>query len=227
MLHNGIYLLRSSLPYQAVLRIGKRHVLPFLSAVFLLWLSIGTASHFLFNVLDSTGLFCHGTNEANLERLGKAGDHSTKDIVFTTNALCFATGVQLEHRTKYSVTIKEDLPWADNASQQAHPTHPSGFKTAELPHWWIKAATLAAMPFRRILFRRWFTVIARVGAAGVDEEFLDPRISGNLYLGFTGTVHRDGELFLYVNDAVIGLPWFTGAFYQNNYGTAHIIVTRQ
>jgi uncharacterized protein (DUF2235 family) len=226
MLHNAIYLFRSSPPYQAVLRIGKRHVLPFLSAMFLLWLGIGATSHFLFNVFDSTGLFCHGTNVANLERLGKAGDHSTKEIVFPTNALCFATGTYLEQGAKYSVTIVEDSPWADNAPQQAHPTRPGGFKTAELSNW-RKVPTLAALPLRRALFRRWFTVIARVGAAGISEEFIDPvQISANVYRGRTETVGRDGELFLYVNGPVIGLPWFTDAFYRNHRGTAHITVKR-
>jgi uncharacterized protein (DUF2235 family) len=226
MLHNAIHSFRSSPPYQTVLRIGKRHVLPFLSAVFLLWFSIGATSHFLFNVFDSTGLFCHGTDVANLEKLAQAGDHSSKEIVFPTNALCFATGVHLELGAKYSVTIEEDTTWAANALPQAHLTHPSGFRTAELSAWRM-APTFAALPLRRILFRPWFRVIARVGPAGIDEYYLDPGpASGKSYRGETEKVRRNGELFLYVNDAVIGLPWFTDAFYRNNRGTAHIIVTR-
>ena len=209
-----------------MLRIGKRHVLPFLSAVFLLWFGIGATSHFLFNVFDSTGLFCHGTDVADLERLRQVNDHSSKVIIFPTNALCFATGVYLEQGARYSVTIVEDTPWAANALPQAHP---SGFRTAELSAWRM-VPTFAALPLRRVLFRPWFRVIARVGAAGISEEFLGlgpVHISDNEYRGVTeAAVGRDGELFLYVNDAVIGLPWFTDAFYRNNRGTARIIVTR-
>ena len=228
ILHNMVYCFRSSWLYQLlIMRFGKRHLLPFVSAVFLLWIGIGAASHLLFNVFDSTGLFCQGTDPDKFEILAKSGDRSTKEIIFLTNAPCFATGVYLEHGGRYSVTIVETSPWADNASQLAHPTHPRGFRLAELTDWWTKARTLAALPFRRIFFRRWFTVVARVGPDGIYEDFLDPGyISGNTYRGGTGMVRKDGELFLYVNDAVIGLPWLTGVFYRNNYGTAHIEVRR-
>jgi hypothetical protein len=37
---------------------------------------------------------------------------------------------------------------------------------------------------------------------------------------------RTGELFLYVNDAVIGLPRVAGAFYGNNGGRAQVDVAR-
>jgi hypothetical protein len=33
---------------------------------------------------------------------------------------------------------------------------------------------------------------------------------------------RDGELFLYVNDATIGLPWVHSYFYGNNHGSAKV-----
>jgi len=38
---------------------------------------------------------------------------------------------------------------------------------------------------------------------------------------------RDGELFLFVNDAVIGVPGLAGAFYANNIGTADVTITRR
>jgi Uncharacterized alpha/beta hydrolase domain (DUF2235) len=226
-LHNAIYLVRSSWPYQMVLWIGKRHVLPFLSAVFLLWLGVGAASHFLFNVVDSTGVFCRGTDTAQLERLTRGGDRSAKKIVFPTDALCFATGVYLERGARYSVSFVQDTPWADNSRQQANPIHPSGFTISDLSDWQMKLRNYAALPFRRVMFRRWFDVVARVGPSGIYEDFLDPaRIAGNTYRGSTATIKRDGELFLYVNDGVIALPWLTDVFYRNNHGTAHIEVSR-
>jgi hypothetical protein len=38
------------------------------------------------------------------------------------------------------------------------------------------------------------------------------------------TADRGGELFLYVNDAVIGLPWVSDAYYKNNKGSAKVTV---
>ena len=51
---------------------------------------------------------------------------------------------------------------------------------------------------------------ARIGTTGVDEYFLDPiPLSGTTTQAYraTFTAQRGGELFLHVNDAVIGLPW--------------------
>jgi len=38
---------------------------------------------------------------------------------------------------------------------------------------------------------------------------------------------RDGELFLFVNDAVLRIPGLEGVFYSNNVGRADVTVTRR
>ena len=38
---------------------------------------------------------------------------------------------------------------------------------------------------------------------------------------------RDGELFIFVNDAVIGIPGLYDLFYRNNKGAAQLTVTRK
>jgi hypothetical protein len=222
-LHNSIFAFRTSWPYQLILRAIRRDILPFVSAVFLVWLGCVALSHFLFNVADSTGVLCPATDSTKLQELTKSGDRSTAEIIFPTNSICFPTGVFVESGAKYSVTLTEDAPWAHGAIQ----THPTGFMISELPDWWMKLPKYATMPLRRVIFRRWFDVIARVGSAGVYEDFVDPiHISDKTYRGSTATTKRSGELFLYVNDAVVGLPWITDLFYRNNHGTAHIVVRR-
>jgi hypothetical protein len=37
----------------------------------------------------------------------------------------------------------------------------------------------------------------------------------------------DGELFLFVNDAVTGAPGLEGVFYSNNVGSAVVTITRR
>jgi hypothetical protein len=65
-----------------------------------------------------------------------------------------------------------------------------------------------------------------VGATGTDEYFLDPESES----GHPGVYEaefrskRNGELFLYVNDAVIALPYLYPAFYWNNHGAAKVSV---
>jgi hypothetical protein len=84
-----------------------------------------------------------------------------------------------------------------------------------------------ATPLRRVLLRPWFRVIARVGEKGTDEYFLDPDANSSVVqqLDVPFYPHRSGELYLYVNDAV--LPIFMDAFYRNNKGTATVTVTQR
>ena len=96
----------------------------------------------------------------------------------------------------------------------------------------------AGLPLRRMLYRPWFRPIARIGAVGADEYPLDPDTrpvpsdrmpaaadAGNELVAEINA-RRTGELFLYVNDAVLGVPPFAGAFYGNNGGRAQVEVAR-
>jgi hypothetical protein len=55
----------------------------------------------------------------------------------------------------------------------------------------------------------WFTVVARVGTTGLNEDFPDPSKrdpSKPEYYGETGGIKTDGELFLYVNGLASRCP---------------------
>jgi hypothetical protein len=223
--HKAIFALRTNAFYQWVLVTFKQHVLPFVSAAFLLWLGATGLSHFLFNVADSTGVFCHETAMVDLEYLNGRGDRSQKDHVFSTQAICSPTGVHVENGARYSVRIELTSPSKDDKIE----ADPNGFRTARLSSWPAKLVMYSGVPLRRVLFRPWFRLIARVGASGTDEYFLDPEADPhqrNVYEA-TFKAERDGELFLYVNDAVIALPYLHDIFYWNNNGTAKISVQRR
>ena len=87
----------------------------------------------------------------------------------------------------------------------------------------------AGVPFRRWAWQPWFKPIARIGARGNDEYPLDPVVpfaanerKDRLYAELTA--RRDGELFLFVNDAVFVWPWLHK--YDNNEGMATVTVQR-
>jgi hypothetical protein len=82
-----------------------------------------------------------------------------------------------------------------------------------------------AVPLRRILLRSWFRIIARIGETGTDEYFLDPDPGDIKSVEVPFTPHRDGELYLYVNDAV--LPVYMDFFYRNNRGSATVTVVQR
>jgi hypothetical protein len=84
---------------------------------------------------------------------------------------------------------------------------------------------IVTVPLRRVLLRPWFRIIARVGETGTDEYFLDPDAGDVRSLEIPFVPHRTGELYLYVNDAV--LPVRKDFFYRNNKGTATVTVTQK
>jgi hypothetical protein len=142
--------------------------LPFLSAVFLVWLGLGALSHFLFNVADSAGAFCHETDPAHRTVLQNKGDTSN-ELIFSTRALCFATGVEVEPGQRYSLTITIPTPWQGSAN-------PIGYWTSQAPDWKGKVAGYVTDPLRRVFFRPWFRLLPRIGREGVAEDCGDARI---------------------------------------------------
>ena len=218
---------RTSNPYQGTLGALKYHILPFLSALFLMYIGVFALNHLALNVIDPTGALCQGTDPSQWEKLTDDHKESTKEIVFLTRGICFATGVYLTHGAKYTIAFVPDGKWKDGDLLE---TTPMGFGSADVP-FWRRPIMYAVVPFRRIYFRRWFTVIARIGPIGMNEDYLDPspdpRNQNGRYTGSTNKLKRDGELFLYVNDAVIAVPGLFRKFYDNNHGTANVRVYRK
>jgi len=230
-LHTTIRDFRTSPPYQAALRAARYYILPLLSVIFLVYVGAVALNHLALNIIDPTGVLCKGSDPSQWERLTESNQNSTKEIVFPTNNICFATGVYLTRGAKYVVAITPDGPPSERWSDGDLPeTTPMGFRSADVP-FLDRLIMYAAMPSRRIYFRRWFTVVARIGSVGMDEDYLDPSPDPanqtKRYSGETNRIKRDGELFLYVNDAVIALPGLFHHYYDNNHGTAHIRVYRK
>ena len=84
---------------------------------------------------------------------------------------------------------------------------------------------LLGVPLRRELTRPWFRLVLRYGATGGEEVFLDPDPeNGKVESVIKPT--RSGELFIFVNDAVLGIPHWYDVFYRNNRGTGRLTVKR-
>jgi hypothetical protein len=75
------------------------------------------------------------------------------------------------------------------------------------------------------LFEDWGRIVLRYGRVGGEEAFLEPDPDDpKIESPFRPT--RDGELFVFVNDAVIGIPGLYDVLYRNNRGSAQFTVTR-
>lgn len=218
--NDAIYVVRTNFVYQWVFKFVKQHLVPLVLAALMVWYGGTLASHVLFNAADSMGAFCEGTLPEKLVAVDKGVvAQDAKD--FDTSSICAPTGLTVRPGFKYELLIMT-TPWEGDGRQVT----PVGYRTStiELSRRWRGYATIF---LRRILFRPWFRLIARVGETGVDEYFLDPvpvpDTSPQVYKA-RFTAQRSGEIFLYVNDAVIGLPWLSDSYYKGNKGTAKVSV---
>jgi len=212
-----IYRLRTSTPYEGAKLFWKFQLGPALSAVFFLYAGIMVINHLLYVVIDDAGFVC---SDSSPTRMVKG---ETRRLTFDTSSVCSPTGILLEDGGRYLVTINAREPqWFGRTIA----TTAGGFNSLDPPTIWERAAMLFALPMRRELIRPWFRIVARTGSVGGEESFLDPDPKDHSIEEVVRAT-RDGELFFFVNDAVIGVPGLAGIFYANNRGSAEVSVTRR
>jgi hypothetical protein len=203
--------------YQGVLRILKYKIAPAFFALLTVGIVVAFVSHFTFYLEDAAGLTCRPS--ANATRL--LSSHHTPELTFDPKAECWASGIILSKGVRYVISLKISEDWADDNYR----ADVGGYGINTLPTMWDRAKIAMAVPLRRILLRPWFRIIARVGETGTDEYFLDPDPGDIKSVEIPFIPHRDGELYLYVNDAV--LPVYIDYFYRNNKGAAMVTVAQR
>ena len=204
--HAAVYRLRRLGIYQATFYVLKHWIFPTAIMFWLFWwLAFGTA--------NTLGLICKATGsgidvtetEIAAQKSAGYGD------VFSTKDLCYPTGLKVTHGETYQISLAVKDPWSDHGI----PAGPEGFAKST----WKQ---LAGVPFKRLIWSNWFAPIVRVGGSGLDEYlpgFTRESEKSNLWAA-KFVARRDGEVFVYVNDTSIFLPWLFTAFYDNNEGTA-------
>jgi hypothetical protein len=215
---NWIYRLRTSAPYEAAKRKWKFVVGPGLSVAFFLYAGLMLINHLAYIGLDDAGLVCREGGTSS-----KMAKGETRKLLFDASSICSTTGVLLEDGGRYEIMIKaREARWYDRTIE----TSPAGFYSLDAPTFWQRFAMVLALPMRRELIRPWFRMVARTGGVGGEESFLDPDPKDHS-IDEVLRATRDGELFLFVNDVVIGVPGLEGVFYSNNVGTADVTITRR
>ncbi len=229
-----VYRLRTHRAYRAAHAAMKRHVVPFASAVLLLYLGAALVSHVAFDIADASGAVCREGTRAPLATLESAVAREVAVQGFAAASMCWPTGIELVEGRRYRITISRPQGWRDRSSA----ADLNGFEIGELPGVGTRLRLFAGLPLRRVLNRPWFRPIARIGAVGADEYPLDPDTRPIVSTPAAPApeeadelvtdikARRTGELFLYVNDAVIGLPGLASVFYANNGGHAQVNVVR-
>ncbi len=149
---------------------------------------------------------------------------------FSIGEVCHPTGIWLEEGQRYEITLLapspgdpnyENVAWRDGDGSIVSTR---GIGSAGI---WTKVRETFLWPLKRHLFDERFKVIARVGSVGNDERVLEPDDDPNSnMLNVQIKPKRSGELFLYANEAVWGVPQLYGYFYRGNSGQANVVVQR-
>jgi hypothetical protein len=85
---------------------------------------------------------------------------------------------------------------------------------------------ISLVPLRRELSQPWYRIVARIGGTGGQQKSYDPDFSDPYIFDDNFKAERPGELFLFINDAVVGFPKLHDVFYKHNVGKVKVMVTR-
>ncbi len=174
--------------------------------VFILAVVFVVSSRVLFHIRDSAGCLCQPSSATNPTT-------GWTLINFDAEESCLPTKVILEAGKTYRFEVRATSTWTDGTL----PAGPDGLEND--PPLEMHVFT----PFRRHIAQPWFELTGRIGHSGREIFTIG---SEACY-----TARSDGELYLYVNDAVIGFlpdPYWAWPYFWSegpNSGEANVIVT--
>jgi uncharacterized protein (DUF2235 family) len=200
----AVYRLRRFGIYPATFYVLTHWIIPTIIMWWLFWwLAFGTA--------NTLGLICKGTEGVEVQ------DSATALAAMDTANACNATGLKVTQGKTYRIALTIGDAWKDNTTG----TDPNGFDNHRAS--WIQ---LLGWPYKRLIWSNWFATILRVGGPGLEEHLLLLEEKNGAWTT-TFEPRSSGEVFLYVNDTAIGLPWVYDYFYwSNNHGTAKVKIDK-
>jgi len=226
-----VYQLRTSGPYRAFFYWLKHWALPtiFAAIIFVVLLVIGFAvvNRTLFAVWDIAGKTCEPSSQAAVVTQKSA-------VTFETKAFCTGTKLAVEKGKSYRVTIVVTDPWEDGHNfKESNPEKARGIETDPRGFGFEKMrwTMIPGLPIRRLLESNWFATVLRIGNKGFGEVVLSYKRNDSPpclcpeKITYTATfkAKKSGELFVYVNDSVLGWPgWFDYFYSLNNKGKAEL-----
>jgi uncharacterized protein (DUF2235 family) len=216
--------IRTSKAGQYIYRRLRLQILPFGALIATALLLVVMANKVSVEMASAAGLFCGSEEHKPDPATVLPGAGATID--FNPQSMCQDTGLTLEKGERYRVTITMGKQWLDNETESGV----VGFQAKSFIH-------KIAVPIRRWWGYAYFQPIARIGNRGSSEKPLEPiRLTSDRpkdgpdrpedikSAQFLFTPDQTGRLYLYLNDAVIGVPSLYGHFYENNHGTATVKV---
>jgi uncharacterized protein (DUF2235 family) len=228
ILNRAVQWLRTRRPYQWSFWFLTQRLLPGAFVIVVGYAAIALVSQVTFAIRDSWGEVCASNGDL------KSVPSREEGRPFRTNALCTSTGLTVEKGAAYRlhITIPAGDPWTDSG----HPAGPNGVLPDD-----VSFPMTTGVLLRRHLGQPWLKPMAKIGVIGSDEYPLDPvpslasddfprkdvpnRSPHDKTFATEIVARSTGELFLYLNDAIL-LPPKTEWFYSNNGGSGRVTVER-
>jgi hypothetical protein len=245
-------MLRTSRPLRGVFQFLTDHLAPAIFVVLLLVGGLLLLNRAAFDLMNAAGTFCHGTAGLDLTTESSTGQAQG----FDTSRMCWASGIVLKKGRRYEITLDTPGDWFDrelHTDVLGMPTQ--GLRhvlAAPLKRWWTENwfkpiarigdvgnveyalepldDVAPAQPGDCSISGSVLTTLRVSDKVPVAERqrimACDPVPPDRRKLRARITAETDGELFLYVNDAVLSFPRLTSTFMDNNAGTASVKVRR-
>ncbi len=241
--------LRNNRLLLSIYKWGFQRAMPILFALLLLVMGWCLANRFLFDVVSSSGRFCQGSPADNISKIDKS---VTSSGIFHTDDMCWASGLLLEKGRHYRITIITPGDWFDrNTHTDVAGFHADSvwhLTATPLKRWWREnwfkpIARIGVIGNDEYVlnptdeFEKYSYPPCPAGTE--KNNHVRDKIRSDLAqqcMAFNPTpdnykvlvseikARTTGELFLYVNDAVLMLPGATNLFFSNNTGTARVMV---
>jgi hypothetical protein len=181
--------LRSSAVMRAIYKVVANVVLPGIALLAIASLVLVAVSRTTVNYQAGEGGLCVGTDKEKAVEL-LSFDAVPALTEFHADDPCWASGIMVEKRQRYTLWIEMDRRFFDREI----PSDVAGFHDTLLRH-------LVALPFRRWSSADWFQPIARIGASG-DAEWPLIAIDGKEPVELTVDAHGNTiPPFFYEDDS--------------------------
>ena len=211
------------------------------------------ANRFLFDIVSAAGHFCKGsvTGDARKHESIGAGRGS-----FQTDQTCWPSGLVLEEGRRYRITLTAPGDWFDRTIRADVAGFPADnlrqMTATPLKRWWgedwfMPIARIGEIgndeyvleptdQFESYSYPPCAEIERATDGSGVRAKISDddarrlmacaPTPAERQTVWTEIKARTTGELFLYVNDAVLMWPGLTNLFFSNNTGTATVTVER-
>jgi hypothetical protein len=227
------------------LRSGWRDYLgPALSAIVIVYVGLALINRVTFTFFDETGLGLVCTKSEKPKDAEDIPNIPDEGVLFSFDVAnpCFASGYKVERLKKYLAWTMPNEAELDSdvvkrKSCTATPSFEDGGVNTDARGYGVlrssgdqllglKATIWSAflLPLRRHYGEPWFQPVGRYGAIGGEFEFFEPDPDPTVTkISEIVRPKVEGELFLYVNDAVLAIPGFQ-PFYRDNMGCATFFI---